>query len=320
MLAELGEDIESYSISAMAHQGTRVVRCRMNWKLMSDTFRRRTTSRCCTRRMSLRCSSRTSRCSISSSAATRATSACRESIEKLRDLPQEKWDLIPHTTILMNLFPQHDPRDAIRPRRGSAESFPPRALRGRERRDLVSCTRPVTKMVAHDGPSSRRRRRQDFHAGQGIRHCFRIRRSPKGDGYGRYENALEHGTTFPIRRSAGRTLNGNAQTRDRRMPLRRDTIPSVCGASRRALLSLPDVPARVRKCICDVLVRFPLDKFLWVRGRPKMYQSSKIARRRFCADAARRSSSATSIATPESEFRSTASTIRKLAPKRLVGA
>jgi hypothetical protein len=30
-------------------------------------------------------------------------------------------------------------------------------------------------------------------------------------------------------------------------------------------------------------VSFPLDKFRWVRGRPKMYQSSKIARRGFCA-------------------------------------
>src|SRR5258708_6800946 len=29
----------------------------------------------------------------------------RKSIEKLRDLPEEKWDLIAHATILMNLFP-----------------------------------------------------------------------------------------------------------------------------------------------------------------------------------------------------------------------
>jgi adenylate cyclase len=32
-----------------------------------------------------------------------------------------------------------------------------------------------------------------------------------------------------------------------------------------------------------MLGSFPLDKFRWVRGRPKMYQSSKIARRGFCA-------------------------------------
>jgi hypothetical protein len=30
-------------------------------------------------------------------------------------------------------------------------------------------------------------------------------------------------------------------------------------------------------------VSFPLDRFRWIRGRPKMYQSSKIARRGFCA-------------------------------------
>jgi phenylpropionate dioxygenase-like ring-hydroxylating dioxygenase large terminal subunit len=38
MLAGLGEDIESYGIAAMARQETRVVRRRMNWKLVSDTF------------------------------------------------------------------------------------------------------------------------------------------------------------------------------------------------------------------------------------------------------------------------------------------
>ena len=38
MLAGLGEDIESYGIAAFAHQETRVVRRRMNWKLVSDTF------------------------------------------------------------------------------------------------------------------------------------------------------------------------------------------------------------------------------------------------------------------------------------------
>ena len=32
-----------------------------------------------------------------------------------------------------------------------------------------------------------------------------------------------------------------------------------------------------------ILGSFPLDKFRWVRGRAKMYQSSKVARRGFCA-------------------------------------
>ncbi len=104
MLSGLGEDIESYGIGAMAHQETRVVRRRMNWKLMSDTFweayhikvlHAQNVAPLFVKNLAM----------FDAFGRNTRYIGVRKSIEKLRDLPQEKWDLIPHTTILMNLFP-----------------------------------------------------------------------------------------------------------------------------------------------------------------------------------------------------------------------
>jgi hypothetical protein len=64
-----------------------------------------------------------------------------------------------------------------------------------------------------------------------------------------------------------------------------------CGAVRyEATIAPADVHyCHCRMCQCAfgnlfaMLGSFPLDKFRWVRGRPKMYQSSTVARRGFCA-------------------------------------
>src|SRR5579862_5555868 len=104
MLSGLGEDIESYGIGAMVHQETRVVRRRMNWKLMSDTFweayhikvlHAQNVAPLFVKNLAI----------FDAFGRNTRYIGVRKSIEKLRDLPPEKWDLIPHATILMNLFP-----------------------------------------------------------------------------------------------------------------------------------------------------------------------------------------------------------------------
>lgn len=65
----------------------------------------------------------------------------------------------------------------------------------------------------------------------------------------------------------------------------------LCGAVRYEALV---APADAHYCHCRMcqrafgnvfamFVSFPLNRFRWIRGRPKMYPSSKIARRGFCA-------------------------------------
>ena len=104
MLAGLGEDIESYGIGAMAHQETRVVRRRMNWKLMSDTFweayhikvlHAQNVAPLFVKNLAM----------FDAFGRNTRYIGVRKSIEKLRDLAAGKLDPIPHTTILMNLFP-----------------------------------------------------------------------------------------------------------------------------------------------------------------------------------------------------------------------
>jgi Ring hydroxylating alpha subunit (catalytic domain) len=114
----------------------------------------------------------------------------RKSIEKLRDLPQEKWDLIPHTTILMNLFPntilvmQSDHAEIYR-------IFPAGAHVGES---------VATVSILASEPSPKWSRTmdlllgvvdQDFTLGEGIQHNFESGAVRKVM-YGRYENALEH--------------------------------------------------------------------------------------------------------------------------------
>jgi phenylpropionate dioxygenase-like ring-hydroxylating dioxygenase large terminal subunit len=189
MLAGLGEDVESYGIGAMAHQETRVVRRRMNWKLMSDTFweayhikvlHAQNVAPLFVKNLAM----------FDAFGRNTRYIGVRKSIEKLRDLPEEKWDLIPHTTILMNLFPntilvmQSDHAEIYR-------IFPAGAQVG-ESVATISILAPE--------PSPKWSRTmdlllgvvdQDFTLGEGIQRNFESG-ATREVMYGRYENALEH--------------------------------------------------------------------------------------------------------------------------------
>ena len=100
----LSADLESYGIGSFAHQETRVVRRRINWKLVSDTFweayhikvlHAGNVGPLFVKNLAL----------FDAFGANHRYIGIRKSIEKLRDLPEEKWDLVAHATILMNLFP-----------------------------------------------------------------------------------------------------------------------------------------------------------------------------------------------------------------------
>jgi phenylpropionate dioxygenase-like ring-hydroxylating dioxygenase large terminal subunit len=189
MLAGLGDDIESYGIGSMMHQETRVVRRRMNWKLMSDTFweayhikvlHAQNVAPLFVKNLAM----------FDAFGRNTRYIGVRKSIEKLRDLPQEKWDLIPHTTILMNLFPntilvmQSDHAEIYR-------IFPDGAHVGQS---------VATISILAPEPSPKWSRTmdlllgvvdQDFTLGEKIQHNFESGALRKVM-YGRYENALEH--------------------------------------------------------------------------------------------------------------------------------
>jgi phenylpropionate dioxygenase-like ring-hydroxylating dioxygenase large terminal subunit len=103
-LGGLAEDLASYGIDNFALAEQRVVRRNMNWKLVSDTFweayhikvlHKSNIAPMFVRNLAL----------YDGFGLSHRLVGIRNSIEKLRDLPEAKWDLIPHATILMNLFP-----------------------------------------------------------------------------------------------------------------------------------------------------------------------------------------------------------------------
>ena len=202
MLAGLGDDIESYGIGAMAHQETRVVRRRMNWKLMSDTFweayhikvlHAQNVAPLFVKNLAM----------FDAFGRNTRYIGVRKSIEKLRDLPQEKWDLIPHTTILMNLFPntilvmQSDHAEIYRIFPASThvgESVATISILAPEPSPKWSRTMDLLLGVVD----------QDFTLGEGIQHNFESGALRKVM-YARYENALEH-FHRSIREALGRSV------------------------------------------------------------------------------------------------------------------
>ena len=188
MLAGLGEDIESYGIGAMTHQETRVVRRRMNWKLMSDTFweayhikvlHAQNVAPLFVKNLAM----------FDAFGRNTRYIGVRKSIEKLRDLPEEKWDLIPHATILMNLFPntilvmQSDHAEVYRifPEKHVGESVATISILAPAPSPKWSRTMDLLLGVVD----------QDFTLGEGIQHNFESGALGKVT-YARYENALEH--------------------------------------------------------------------------------------------------------------------------------
>jgi phenylpropionate dioxygenase-like ring-hydroxylating dioxygenase large terminal subunit len=103
-LGGLAEDLASYGIDDFALADQRVVRRNMNWKLVSDTFweayhikvlHKSNIAPLFVKNLALYDGFNLSHRLV----------GIRNSIEKMRDLPESKWDLVPHATILMNLFP-----------------------------------------------------------------------------------------------------------------------------------------------------------------------------------------------------------------------
>ena len=169
MLSGLGEDIQSYGIGAMVHQETRVVRRRMNWKLMSDTFweayhikvlHAQNVAPLFVKNLAM----------FDAFGRNTRYIGVRKSIEKLRDIPEEKWDLIPHTTILMNLFPntilvmQSDHAEVYRifPEKHVGESVATISILASEPSPKWSRTMDLLLGVVD----------QDFTLGEGIQHNF----------------------------------------------------------------------------------------------------------------------------------------------------
>lgn len=189
ILAGLDEDIESYGIGSFAHQETRVVRRRMNWKLVSDTFweayhikvlHAQNVAPLFVKNLAM----------FDAFGRNTRYIGVRKSIEKLRDLPEDKWDLLPHATILMNLFPntilvmQSDHAEVYRIFPSGAhvgESVTAISILAPEASPKWSRTMDLLLGVVD----------QDFTLGEGIQHGFESGAIRKVT-YGRYENALEH--------------------------------------------------------------------------------------------------------------------------------
>ncbi len=103
-LGGLAQDLNSYRIDDFVLAEQRVLRRRMNWKLVSDTFwevyhikvlHKTTVAPLFVRNLAL----------YDGFGPCHRLIGIRNSIAKLRDIPRQKWDLVPHATILMNLFP-----------------------------------------------------------------------------------------------------------------------------------------------------------------------------------------------------------------------
>jgi phenylpropionate dioxygenase-like ring-hydroxylating dioxygenase large terminal subunit len=103
-LGGLADDLASYRIDDFALAEQRVVRRKMNWKLVSDTFWE-------AYHIKVLHKPNIAPLFVKNLALYDGFGLChrlvgiRNSIEKMRDVPEAKWDLIPHATILMNLFP-----------------------------------------------------------------------------------------------------------------------------------------------------------------------------------------------------------------------
>ena len=189
LLGGLGDDLEAYGIASFVHQETRVLRRRMNWKLVSDTFweayhlhvlHRKNVGPLFVRNLAL----------FEAFGRCHRLIGVHRSIERLRALPEREWSLVPHATILMNLFPntvlvmQSDHAEVYR-------IFP--APDGANE-SLTA----VSLLVPEPGPRWARTMElligvveQDLALGEGIQRSFESGAIAQVT-YGRFEPALEH--------------------------------------------------------------------------------------------------------------------------------
>jgi phenylpropionate dioxygenase-like ring-hydroxylating dioxygenase large terminal subunit len=191
-LGAMATDLDTYNISDFAVADQRVVRRRMNWKLVSDTFweayhikmlHRTTVAPLFVRNLAL----------YDGFGMNHRLVGIRNSIESLRGKPEPEWDLVPHATILMNLFPnticvmQSDHVETYR-------VFPADGKVNESFTEVTVLTPP------HDSANSRWKKimdlligviEQDFEVGENIQRNFESGAINEVV-YGRYEPALEH--------------------------------------------------------------------------------------------------------------------------------
>ncbi len=191
-LGGLAEDLASYGIDDFVLAEQRIVRRNMNWKQVSDTFweayhikvlHKSNIAPMFVKNLAL----------YDGFGLSHRLVGIRNSIEKLRDLPEAKWDLIPHATILMNLFPnticvmQSDHLETYRvfPVPGSVNQSiteisvltPPADAENPKWKKVMDLLIGVVE--------------QDFAIGEQIQRNFESGVLPEVV-YGRYEPALEH--------------------------------------------------------------------------------------------------------------------------------
>jgi phenylpropionate dioxygenase-like ring-hydroxylating dioxygenase large terminal subunit len=189
VLGGLDADLESYGIGRFVHAESRAITRRMNWKLASDTFweayhirvlHAANVAPLFVRNLAL----------FDPFGRNHRLIGVRKSIERLRAMPEDKWDILPHATILMNIFPntvlvmQTDHAEVYR-------IFP-------DHDHANQCTTVVSVLAPEPSPKWAKTLdlllgvvEQDFAIGEGIQRNFEsgaIREVV----YGRYEGALEH--------------------------------------------------------------------------------------------------------------------------------
>ena len=71
---------------------------------------------------------------------------------------------------------------------------------------------------------------------------------------------------------------------DRRLPVRRGALSADGAADGREHLPLPDVPEGRRRPVHGLRRRSRSTDLVWTRGAPKIFASSAVAERGFCAD------------------------------------
>jgi phenylpropionate dioxygenase-like ring-hydroxylating dioxygenase large terminal subunit len=104
LLGGLGTDLAAFGLETYHHYETRVMRRKMNWKLGVDTFGEtyhlqhlhpNTVDRLFY----------SNRCTFDAFGPNHRMVAARKTLDTLRDLPEDKWDVLDNTVILCGLFP-----------------------------------------------------------------------------------------------------------------------------------------------------------------------------------------------------------------------
>jgi phenylpropionate dioxygenase-like ring-hydroxylating dioxygenase large terminal subunit len=191
----LASDLASYAIDRHRPFATRILHRRMNWKLAADTFweayhlkvlHRRTIARLFVRNLGIfhpfgRC---------------HRFVGVRTSIETLRGRPEADWELLPHATVLMSLFPN----SVLIMQSDHLELFRIFPVAGRVNECMVRITLLVPEAEAGAEHAARWTETmelllgvldEDFTNGEAIQRNFEAG-FPDHVVYGRFEQPLEH--------------------------------------------------------------------------------------------------------------------------------